>query len=310
MADTSDEWVDGRAIGRAADFIWRNGRLLDRHRFAHLFRDGSVAPVLAALRAYQNPDGGFGHALEPDLRGGASQPVPAEHALLILDEVDRFEDPMVSAICVWLDSITTDEGGVPFVLSTVSEGPHAPWWVPTGKASLNPTAGIAGLLHKHSVAHRWLDRATAYCWRVLPEQRALLGPDDAITVLTFLEYVPDRAAAEAEFALVGQRILSDLVALDPATPGYVHTPLEFAARPDSLGRRLFDTATIERHLAALTAKQEADGGWPITWEPPSPAAVYEWRAFRTIKWLSALRSYGRLEGGDPHQRLTREAESS
>ena len=214
----------------------------------------------------------------------------------ILDEVGRFDDPMVPAICAWLDGIATAEGGVPFVLPSVSEGPHAPWWVPTGKASLNPTAGIAGLLHKHGVAHRWLERATEFCWRVLPEQCPTLGPDDAIAVLGLLEHVPDRSAAEAEFARLGRHILSDLVALDPATPGYVHSPLEFAPRPDSLGRRLFDAATIKRHLDALAAKQGADGGWPITWEPPSPAAVYEWRAFRTIKWLSVLRSYGRGPG--------------
>ena len=304
MADTSTQRIGReRPLTRAADFVWRNGRLLDRHRFAHLFVDGPTEPVLAALRAYRNPDGGFGHALEPDLRGAASQPVPAEHALHMLDEVDHFDDPLVPALCAWLESVTTDEGGVPFVLSTVSDGPHAPWWVSTGKASLNPTAGIAGLLHKHGVAHAWLDRATAYCWRVLPEQRLTLGPDDAIAVLAFLEYVPERATAEAEFARVGQHILSDLVTLDPAAPGYVHGPLEFAPRPDSLGRRLFDDAMIDRHLDALAAKQEADGGWPITWEPPSPAAVYEWRAFRTIKWLSVLRSYG-WDLGSPQGRVS------
>ena len=64
-------------LDAAAGFVWRTARLLDRHRFAHLFLDGDRAPVLAALAAYQNPDGGFGNALEPDLRGPASQPEPA-----------------------------------------------------------------------------------------------------------------------------------------------------------------------------------------------------------------------------------------
>jgi hypothetical protein len=168
--------------------------------------------------------------------------------------------------------------------------------VPTGEASLNPTAGIAGLLHQHGVAHPWLDRATAYCWRALPARRAALGPDDAIAVLAFLEHVPDRAAAEAELAPLGQRILRELVALDPAAPGYVKSPLEFAPRPESLARRLFDDATIERHLDALAARQAADGGWPISWEPPGPGAVCEWRAFVTIKGLGVLRSYGRSLG--------------
>ncbi len=59
-------------LSKATDFIWRTARLLDRHRFAFLFLDGPRDAVLRALRPYQNADGGFGHALEPDLRGPVS----------------------------------------------------------------------------------------------------------------------------------------------------------------------------------------------------------------------------------------------
>ena len=70
--------MDGEErLGRAREFIWRNGRLLDRHLFACLFDGGQREPVLAALRAYQNADGGFGNALEPDKRYAA---VPWLHA--------------------------------------------------------------------------------------------------------------------------------------------------------------------------------------------------------------------------------------
>ena len=39
-------------LDAAADFVWRTGRLIDRHRFAHQFLGGDRAPVLAALAAY------------------------------------------------------------------------------------------------------------------------------------------------------------------------------------------------------------------------------------------------------------------
>jgi len=68
--------------------------VLDRHRFAHLFLAASEAPVLEALRPYQNEDGGFGNALEPDLRAPVSQPLPVWTALTVLDESDGFDDPM------------------------------------------------------------------------------------------------------------------------------------------------------------------------------------------------------------------------
>jgi hypothetical protein len=278
----------------AREFVLRNARLLDRRRFLFRFESGSATAVLAALLPYRNDDGGFSHALEPDLRGLASQPVPLEHALHVLDEIDLFDQDIVGGACDWLAAVSTSEGGVPFVLESVADGPHAPWWEASGVASLNPTAGIAGLLHKRRFEHPWLERATAYCWDALSTSLADLGADDALSVLEFLEHAPDRPRAEAELERLGSRITSDLVAFDPAAPGYVKSPLEFARSPDRLARRLFDDATVEQHLDALAAKQDEDGGWPITWKPPSAAAVCEWRAFMTIMWLDVLESYGRI----------------
>ena len=73
----------GPELEQARQFILGNARLLDRKRFAFRFEGGSAKDVVAALRPYQNVDGGFGHALEPDLRCAASQPVPTELALEI-----------------------------------------------------------------------------------------------------------------------------------------------------------------------------------------------------------------------------------
>jgi hypothetical protein len=281
-------------LAAAADFMLREARLLDRRLFAHRFDGGDADAVVAALLPYRNDDGGFGNALEPDIRGVASQPVPVEHALRTLDEVDRFDATIVGPACDWLMSVSTPEGGVPFVLATVEDGPRAPWWTSDGEAYPNPTAGIAGLLHKRGFDHPWAGPATEFCWNVLDKRIGELGQDDSINMLVLLEHAPDRARAESAFAALGERILTELVALDPTAPGYVKSPLEFAPRPASIARRLFEDETIERHLDALAARQEADGGWPITWEPPSTAAVSEWRGFVTLRVLGVLDDYGRL----------------
>lgn len=75
------------AIDRAADFIHREARLLDRRRFEHHVGEEPAGGVASALGAYANPDGGFGHALESDLRTSASQPVAVNVALSIFIEV-------------------------------------------------------------------------------------------------------------------------------------------------------------------------------------------------------------------------------
>ena len=43
----------------------------------------------------------------------------------------------------------------------------------------------------------------------------------------------------------------------------MHTPLNFAPRPQSLARRLFSDEVIEAHLDALASVQQEDGGWPV-----------------------------------------------
>lgn len=64
-----------------------HARLLDRRRFELLFDGGNTEPALAALRAYRNRDGGYGHGLEPDLRAPESQPASALHAFEVFAEV-------------------------------------------------------------------------------------------------------------------------------------------------------------------------------------------------------------------------------
>ena len=60
-------------LDSARTFTYANARVLERHRVAALIDGAPAEPVVAALRAYRNPDGGFGHALEPDVRGPAER---------------------------------------------------------------------------------------------------------------------------------------------------------------------------------------------------------------------------------------------
>src|SRR5262249_79046 len=157
-------------IGAAERFVWLSGRVLERLRFAFLFRGGNRERVLSALRPYQNDDGGFGEALEPDFRGPVSQPATADQALRLLDELDLFDDPMVRRICDYVTTISLPAGGLPMMLADVPLYPHPPWWE-LGKgeprSSLLPTGGIAGLLHKHRIDHPWLAPATEFCWKAI-----------------------------------------------------------------------------------------------------------------------------------------------
>src|SRR5438876_944192 len=101
-------------IDRAAaeTFIWSAARLVDRHRYALLFADGPAEPVVDALRGYRNEDGGFGHALEPDLRAPSSQPASTLYALEILHEAGALDGDLARDARAWVASVAAP--GKPF----------------------------------------------------------------------------------------------------------------------------------------------------------------------------------------------------
>src|ERR1700731_2646932 len=132
-------------VDSAERFMLANARLLDRHRLALLLYDAPVAPGLDARRAYRNADGGFGHALEPDVRAPESEPTATLHALEVLAETGALDDPMVAEAAAWVATIADTDGGVPFVLPTAAASPRAPWMVPSDGGS-HLTFAIAGAL--------------------------------------------------------------------------------------------------------------------------------------------------------------------
>src|SRR3984957_9171293 len=66
----------------------------------------------------------------------------------------------------WLVTIAPAEGGAAFIQPSVSEGPHAPWWVPAEghPASLIQTGQIAATMYARGLAHPWLDGAARVMW--------------------------------------------------------------------------------------------------------------------------------------------------
>jgi hypothetical protein len=293
--------------GRA--FLDREGRLIERRLAAVMFDGADPAGVVDAVRGYRNPDGGFGHGLEPDKRCPASLPIDVESALdilLLAGGGDRVGGSvampaglgvtdLVLGACDWLASVATIEGAVPLSLPVMERYPRAEHWSEwTYTPALNPTAGLAGRLHRLGVTHPWLDRATDWTWAQLDT-----GFDEdahaLAEVLVFLAHVPDRERAEAVSTSVGGWLASAAwYRADPADPAYGVTPLHLAPTPDSPWRRLFGDVDIEAHLDRLAGDQQPDGGWPITWEPPGVAATQEWRGIETLRALRVLRANERL----------------
>ena len=281
-------------LDAAERFVLANARLLDRHRLALLRGTGSPERVLEALRPYGNPDGGFGHALEPDARGPESEPVAALAALEILLEADRGSDPAVDGIAAWVDGIADEDGGVPFVVPTTARSPHAPWMVPSDGGS-HLTFAIAGALWHARPDAPWVERGTAWCWDRLarPDELAAYSVKFA---LAFLDAVPDAGRAEAAIEALRPRLDADgAIPVAGGTDGERLMPLTLAPRPGARSRALLHPERIAGELDALEAAQRDDGGWRFDWLAWSPGQEVEWRGVLTLEALRTLAAHGRVD---------------
>jgi hypothetical protein len=278
--------------------------VLEQRLFAYHFRGGDADPVETALDAYRNEDGGYGHALEPDLRGPASSPPHIAHALRVLDAVGRCGGQRVERVCRYLTGVSTPQGALPAVPPGRDGLPSAPLpRVGDPRGELYATGPVVGLLHRNGVWHAWLFRATDFCWQAVESLRTS-RPYEIEAAVTFLDAVPDRPRAPAAPDRLGRLVREQrLAVLDPAdrdahpaAPGARRFPHDYAPFPDSLARAWFTDEEMTRSLDFLAAEQRADGGWPARRPEWTPAAVLEARPRATLDALRVLRAYGRPVG--------------
>ena len=281
-------------LAAAERFVLANARLLDRHRFAALRGTGAPDRVLEALRAYRNADGGFGHALEPDVRGPDSEPTAALAALEVLLEAGAQDDPLVDGVADWVAGIADPEGGVPFVGPTTAAYPRGPWMVPSAGGS-HLTFAIAGALLQAGRGGPWLDAAVAWCWDRLSRPDEL--PAYSVKfALDFLDRTPEGARAEEAVAGLRRRLGPDgTLPVEGGVEGEHLTPLSLAPRPAARSRALFSDEQIEAGLDALEAEQREDGGWDFGWLHWSPGQSSEWRGNVTIGAVKTLAAHGRVD---------------
>ena len=164
--------LDRSAFERAREFLVTQARSLECALFMHRFEGAAVEGVLAELARFQNQDGGFGQALEPDLRTPSSSALATAIGLRMLRELGCSADhPMVRNVVAYLIATHDDDTQVWRVAPPDANAfPHAPWWHDEDGSltrlfndfRIIPRALILSSLHHYLtlVPADWLDEVT------------------------------------------------------------------------------------------------------------------------------------------------------
>ena len=304
------------AFDRARQFLKTQARPLDRAMFEHRFEGGSAERVLGELARFQNDDGGFGQALEPDLRTPSSSALATGIGLRILKEVHCPADhPMAHRAVEFLLATFDHQAGVWRVAPPDTNAhPHAPWWHDEDGSLARtfdgfwviPRAEIVGLLHHFAslVPPDWLADVTE---RTVADLESA-GTEDLGGGGDALRYALNLAETEALPEAFKRRLVPRLCAVAPAVVSrdpqewgsYCAAPLKVVSSPQSvIADILWDDLQV--NLDYEIDRQTPEGTWdpnwtwgdlyPEAWEQ----ARHEWRGHLTLETLTTLHAFGRIE---------------
>lgn len=140
------------AFDASSRYILDNARYLEKLVFGHHFIEPCPEKIVKAIKMYQNKDGGFGNALEPDFRLPYSSPMATSVALKLLSgfkDVEGASETIEKAIHYLEHTYNQAIYGWESVGKAVNLFPHAPWWKyhePQQKMHGNPSAELVGYL--------------------------------------------------------------------------------------------------------------------------------------------------------------------
>ncbi len=300
---------------KARVFVYRNARPLDLARWQYHFENGSKEAVLTALAAYQNEDGGFGHALEPDAWNPNSAPIQTWTATEILREIDFTDNthPIIAGILRYLDSGAEFTGHFWYnAPGSNNDYPHAPWWHTESDSTChndyNPTACLAGFIirfaDKESGLYRLGCRIAKEAYESYFEQDLLGDMHTAACFIRLWQYceeagvtdIIDLSALKGRVREQVKHSITDNTA--EWETGYICKPSQFFSDCESIFHT--DNKDIADYECEYIIKsQHADGSWNIPWSwngYPEEWTISKnwWKGSGVILNLLYLKGMGKL----------------
>ena len=296
------------SFSRAREFLSQNARPIERALYRFHFENAPASEVRTALAAFQNEDGGFGHALEPDFWLPASSAIATSLGFQYLRDAGvPARDPMVRAAARWTQAAferTLDRW--PAVPHAVNDWPHAPWWTWTepGNPGFTANPGVEFVAHlwryREAVDPAFLSEITARAQELIARLPAQPEMHDLICIIRLAETPSVPANLRNQAANCVRRAGPAIVAREPqAWAGYGVKPLMLAPRANSLLAPLLRDA-VAANLEFEINRQDTDGSWAPNWNWSGlfaadwPKAEREWKGVLTLQVLLTLRSYGSL----------------
>lgn len=305
------------AYNEVRTWIYRNARPVDLAVWQYHFENGSSEDVVGKLAFYQNKDGGFGNALEPDCWNRESSPVTTMTALGLLRGIG-FTDtdhPVMQGIFRFLESDRhcTDEGWL-FSIPSNDRCPRAPWWTYDEGSNAVQGTGITAVLcsfiiHFADKESKLFEKASRYVDKLLKNVSQIkdFGEAGVGGIAALAQDIEEKGLSSRFDCSAVKEELKDMInrsiERDPGKwSDYTPRPSEFISSPSSPFYP-GNEEIVEKELDYLIETRNPEGVWNINWtwfqlggQYAKEFAVSEnwWMSVKAIEKMSFLRSFDRI----------------
>ncbi len=286
------KYLSKESFEKAKKWIEEKARPLEKARLRFHFEKSDINEVITELAKFQNADGGFGHALEPDLRTPDSSVLATSLALQILNTL--------SVDSYLLRNYDSENMSWRIIPPSAQNFPHAPWWDQADQKEkflgfhLNPTAEILGYLSEFNSN---LGEKILGVMKVLKE----IEMHDFLCCKRLSESKNIPEVFREGIIVELDRLLSTCLITDSTKwSGYGLRPLQVVDSPDSLYYKRFQSS-VEENLDYEIDSQDDSGSWLPTWTWQGKfsneweKAKTEWSGILTLEKLLILRKFDRIK---------------
>jgi len=295
---------------KALQWLFHHGRDLDQARLLFAFGETDAKPVVDELANYKNPDGGFGHALEADVRLKDSSVIATTVALQVLREVqaDASHAYVQGAISYLVETLDQNALAWDLVPENVDDAPHAPWWDPEDpKTGFTPNPGMEIVSHFHHydtlVPKPLLQELTEAALAYLREHAEHLRMHDIYCTEWLRKIRSFPEAVQQEIMGYLHSAVNRVVETDPTKwTEYCLHPVNIVDSPESpYYHDLRNAVSINLDYVIDTQKEE--GSWPVYWSWGENTKYQEawersqkdWQGVQIIENIKRLLAFSRID---------------
>lgn len=299
-------------LNHIASWIHRNARELEIAIWKHHFENGNKEDVVNALMYYQNEDGGFGNAVDPDNWNVNSLPMATLFTINILKDIEFYDmqHPIYLGIKKYIDTELNFPDECAFTVPTNIDYPHASYYNHDENYNRTESTGVILGFSSFIIEHYGDSKIYSETLELVPKMMEHLysdnlgdmGPTGYISLINSMKHKQIQGYDYEKLDLRLKELVNNSIQRNPEQwPYYGYRPSDYIKSKDSIFYEdNKDIVNVELDFLQDTLPE--NDVWPISWswfenneKYPKESIISGawWKSIKAIERAKFLKNFGR-----------------